>query len=661
MPILSKNNKIRFITDDSLAYKGFWLKISPRKACRDDWQLIGNNCIKVFTDNLNWRSANKHCQQMGGNLLKIDDVVDDLKLTQYMKSFHPDVTSYWIGLRKYVDSSSMERWMWSANSTGYNDVSWWPWVPRTSVQNQDSVSHQDMAYGNNCVTKQKNEDGYFTTSCGSENRNAFICQTSTLDGLQSTTPAEVRLKCGSTSEIEADIIELSKFESIGASSIQNYQTNRKKESTTTEPAIIIQPEQVAPVVSPLPTTLKNALIKQFSTSTRAQASITEQTNPWNTNVLAGIIAGIGLVIVVINLAVLFVCRRNLKKFLKSTKDGSKPGQKLDGSIPTSEMLQDYFEAFSTLHNLHNKPNLSPEEQSKAQQKIINDINAFTLNHKQHLLTLQQKSNANTINNNRTASMNSGDEPLMNESAKLFYNSQQFFKNMTLKQTEAALASTSAFKPFIREVNDNNLPMENLLVRQHFIQQQQLQQQANQYDKISHIQAGQSIPNFENQYAHTYECLDPNGNVEIRRGASQNNILLSSPNFDPQFNVSTSSTSSSSGASSTQHLIRNNNQHDSIMSNGHSNQRVNMDALVGQQLQALTPAQLHSLLNSGNGTGAWSPDSAYYSSIPTYGQFGMHFNNQNNGNSSGQMIQQQFSSFNFGLNNGENNNFKSHLV
>jgi len=561
-----------------------------------------------------------------------------------------------------------------------------------------------MAYANNCVAKQRNEDGYFTTSCGSDTRNAFICQTSTLEAAESVAPAsDVRLKCGSTRDVEADLVEMAKFETIGASSIQNYQTNRKKAvqaaSTPEAPTIIVQPE----AVNPLPTTLKSVLVKQMSTTTtrarqQQHASIAEP-QQWNTNVLAGMIAGIGMVIVVINLAVLFVCRRNLKKFLKSTKEGGKAGQKLDGSVPTSEMLQDYFEAFSTLHNLHNKPNLSAEEQSKAQQKIINDINAFTLNHKQHLLTLQQKSAANTIingSNNRTASVSSGDEPLMNESAKLFYNSQQLFKNMTLKQTEAALASTSAFKPFIREVNDKTLsqqqllPMDNLLVRNHFIQQQQLQhQQANQYDKISHIQSGQSAPNFENQYAHTYECLDPNGNVEIRRGTAQQqgNILLGSPNFDPQFNVSTSSTSSSSGASSTQHLIRSNNQHDSILSGGHSSQQM----LLGQQLQGLTPAQLHTLLNSGNhqtpmvfkcvcgansygdvcgvcgctGTGAWSPDSAYYSSIPTmganYGQFGIHCNNNN----SSQMAQ-QFSSFNFSsggnvINNGENNSFKSHLV
>lgn len=87
MPIINRVNKIRFLTDDALAYKGFWLKVSGRKACRDDWQLVGDMCLKVFTDTLDWRSANQRCQQMNGNLLKIDDVVSDLKLTQYMKLF----------------------------------------------------------------------------------------------------------------------------------------------------------------------------------------------------------------------------------------------------------------------------------------------------------------------------------------------------------------------------------------------------------------------------------------------------------------------------------------------------------------------------------------------------------------------------------------------
>ena len=87
MPLVSRQSTLRFTTDDSLAYKGFWLKVSARKACRDDWQLVGDTCLKVFTDPLDWRSANQRCMQMNAYLLKIDDVVSDLKLTQYTKAF----------------------------------------------------------------------------------------------------------------------------------------------------------------------------------------------------------------------------------------------------------------------------------------------------------------------------------------------------------------------------------------------------------------------------------------------------------------------------------------------------------------------------------------------------------------------------------------------
>jgi hypothetical protein len=195
MPLMSKKTSIRFLTDDALAYKGFWLKVSSRKTCKDDWQLVGDNCVRVFSDSLDWRSANQRCQQMNGNLLKIDDVVNDLKLTQYMKTFYPEISSYWIGLRKYMDEYNKEKWMWSSNSTAYSDVSWWPWrgsqpAQTTAATMKDSQSQDGSAHSspllsgaypiNNCVIKRRNEDGYFTTSCDPSNKNSFICQTPTI-------------------------------------------------------------------------------------------------------------------------------------------------------------------------------------------------------------------------------------------------------------------------------------------------------------------------------------------------------------------------------------------------------------------------------------------------------------------------------------------------
>jgi hypothetical protein len=141
---------------------------------------VGDTCVKVFSDALDWRSANQRCQQMNGYLLKIDDVISDLKLTQYMKSFYPEVNSYWIGLRKYVDQHNEEKWMWSNNSTLYNDISWWPWRKIfANNEKQQSNLQQSASANNHCVIKRRNEDGYFPSSCEPSNKNSFICQTDT--------------------------------------------------------------------------------------------------------------------------------------------------------------------------------------------------------------------------------------------------------------------------------------------------------------------------------------------------------------------------------------------------------------------------------------------------------------------------------------------------
>lgn len=204
MPILSRSTTIRFSTDDGLAYKGFWLKVASRRACKDDWQLVGDSCVKVFTESVDWRSANQRCQLMNGHLIKIDDVVNDLKLTQYMKSFYPEVASYWIGLRKYADDNNQERWMWSSNnSTVYNDISWWPWrkhgtsattTTTTTTSSASSASSSSSSLSsminhlntaNHCVVKRKGEDGYFAIPCDSSNKNSFICQTESIRKLNS--------------------------------------------------------------------------------------------------------------------------------------------------------------------------------------------------------------------------------------------------------------------------------------------------------------------------------------------------------------------------------------------------------------------------------------------------------------------------------------------
>jgi hypothetical protein len=75
-------------------------------------------------------------------------------------------------LRKYVDVTNKEKWMWSdLNSTIYNDVSWCPWKRLNDNTNGNKQLNQ------NCIIKRRNEDGYFTVSCEATNKNSYICQT----------------------------------------------------------------------------------------------------------------------------------------------------------------------------------------------------------------------------------------------------------------------------------------------------------------------------------------------------------------------------------------------------------------------------------------------------------------------------------------------------
>ena len=165
------------------------------------------------------------------------------------------------------------------------------------------------------------------------------------------------------------------------------------------------------------------LVSSSSSITSSQTPSHLVTNEFkfNTTVLAGIISGIGLVIVVINLVVLFMCRRNLKNFLKSSSNSSSSSSTSSSSASSSsslstnknlklnrdDLIQEYFEAFSTLHN-HNsghKKNLKLIETGAAASTtpiaLMNTIHR-----------LQHASNS---------SSKSGDESLLQESAKLFYN------------------------------------------------------------------------------------------------------------------------------------------------------------------------------------------------------------------------------------------------
>jgi hypothetical protein len=656
-----KSNLIRFMTDDSLAYKGFWLKVTTQKTCKNsDWQLIGDSCIKVIEDNVDYRTANQRCQSMNANLLKIDDVINDLKLTQYVKHNYPELGSYWIGLRKSVDKYNQEKWMWSLNSTVYNDVSWWPW------RAQQNSTYSSPIHNNHCAVKKKNEDGYFTTLCDTKIKNSFICQSNTVFNTVFSNKEDdsIQLKCGQSDQILKEFSKPEKdFKSIG-SSIKNVKIVSHVEPEIIEEIIITSPIPSPSSFSPLPQISKQQLTFKPQKSSQsnilpqiitAEPSLNSEQQKVNTAVLAGIVTGIGLVILIINVGVLFMCRRNLKKLLKSTTNS-----KDHSNNPSQEdIIQEYFES---LH--HNSKSL---------------INQPTL-----LLNPAQSS---TIKTDSIINLKmSGNEP----------EQQFFFPN-------------SAFKPVLTSQNEQNLlTLHKQLLMAAANNNNNQHDILNQYDKINHHQLSGMLQQqpiqgqvhkmvlgeeAAGQYAHTYECLD---NLEVplrhqqlqqqqqfnRNGTlvhlgingrnyrtlihNSNGLSLPAQQISPSdlinnsSDLSTTSSSSSSGTSSTHQLLKtttnnnNNSNFDNMINFQPQHQFIQISDL--KQLNQFLTAQnnisnSNNLIDVSNG-GAWSPDSAYYSSI---------CNNSNNLNSAQILINPNLVQHDLFNSHLHNNNQKSHLV
>jgi hypothetical protein len=346
---------------------------------------------------------------------------------------------------------------------------------------------------------------------------------------------------------------------------------------------------------------KDSSVTQLASSVHATSGF------HTTTVLAGVIAGVGLVIVIINLGVLFVCRRNLKKFLKSSSNAcssSSSSSSNTSSTTTSRrsktlgtakddhlIIQEYLEAFNTLHN-------------KRQEMA---------------------------NNNRTSSTSSSggldDSLLLNGPGHLLNAA-----GVSIEPTTMLRASQSAFRPFLGRNNDQMLL--------------QTANCGNQYDKINHhnllhlLTHHQSFAkpldhcemSSQDQYAHTYECLDTL-EVPNRRFINGGATLINSTNkpyrtvFSPKMltlenqhqqpaelvnNISSSSggSAASSGHSSTHQFIK--------ISNGDPKQFNNTNSLQHLIQLPINSQQLCSLVNGGElllHNGSWSPDSAYYSSIP----------------------------------------------
>lgn len=495
--------------------------------------------------------------------------------------------------------------------------------------------------------------------------------------------SEIKLQCGQTADVDRDmtktnLVDVPKSILIsdeligGINSIHNVVLSDGKQQPltfTSYSSSSASSSSILPVITGEPTaqssTLGFKLVKTSEgvnspdlTVERSQSSNvksgTAETPRLNTAILAGIISGIGLVILIVNIGVLFICRRNLKKFRKSTKDPARNSH-------TDMIIQEYFDTFNTLHHTGKvmRGGLAPSTILALGQPLA-----------QH--TFKPTSSSGS-------SCSSGGEDLLlnhsNESAQLFYNPQL----LTLRQ------SSSAFKPFTGGQQQQHLEtMSNDQLNELVdLQRQLLHRQSNQYDKMNHpcmLVKNRPANESTGQYAHTYESLDtlelPNRRAIVHLGVSSRNYrtllpttaeTLNHSNLSPNststdqanttnltelanFNLSTSSSSSSS-SSSNKFIVTNNN----------------LISLPGglKHLTALPnggdPGAANFIINSGDlmNIGTWSPaDSAYYSTIPTLANYIQN----------GQPLSavQHFiinASYNNHANINQTNNdqFKSHLV
>ena len=526
---------------------------------------------------------------------------------------------------------------------------------------------------------------------------------------------EINLKCGPSDEVNKLLNKnVETINSIGVNSIKNTMMPQLFTTTTIKstsmPLLSVDTEQIRKIdadtgeqqemlfnlqtakITQLFTEFKKLSTKLSSSSSPFLETTTQSAQTpshlintdlkFNTTILAGIISGIGLVIVVINLVVLFLCRRNLKNFLKSSSHSSSSSSTSSSASSSSslslsknlkinrdDLIQEYFEAFNTMHApvvVHNKKSLKLMETGGGGN---NQNLPIALMNTIHRLQQQQQQQST-----------SGDE-----SAKLFYNHSDL-----LTQT-------------MRNTDQDNILKRQLL--QH-LQQQQHNQDMHQYDKMNHqaihkeeeASSNETGPN-QQHYAHTYECLDSleminsNNNININNNnnnnkrptgihlgvssrtsqrayrtnlnnssnhnKSNNNSIINANgemvnSFNDtntqnttnltdiaNFNISSSSTSSSSGVSSTHQFISNNKNNNNNNSKALHflqqqspnsfllNSTANLNAKFLQNSQNIKSQQylqfngdLINVSNIGaNGSGGtWSPDSAYYSAIPTLNNY-----------------------------------------
>jgi hypothetical protein len=222
----------------------------------------------------------------------------------------------------------------------------------------------------------------------------------------------------------------------------------------------------------------------------------------NTTVLVVIISGIGLVNVLINLVVLFLCRRNFQKYLKSSSVLSFYSLSLSKNFRKNcEDIQEYFETSNTLHYYH------PILKRKKTFNLLKSGETCKSNYKSpylprvlmnttHRLQHQQQS---TIYNNISSCRS------CNELAKMLYNQSYLLPSI---QSQLLCSSQEIKLDFLLHFQQKG--------NQHQVQYEKMNQQI--VPKYNELMTSLSYNDASDQqhpqhYANTYECLD---NLEMEK-------------------------------------------------------------------------------------------------------------------------------------------------
>nr|XP_045604533.1 galactose-specific lectin nattectin-like isoform X2 [Procambarus clarkii] len=128
---------------------------------------VYGHCILVETALTGtWQTMRRHCQQKGGEIVKVDCGTFMYYLVRYLHSNGLAKLSYWVGGR---DEGHEGSYFWTDGTQVKMGTPFWGDGINDNIQEPDGGTNQ------NCIAMSK-EDHYFFFDASCSERNAVICE-----------------------------------------------------------------------------------------------------------------------------------------------------------------------------------------------------------------------------------------------------------------------------------------------------------------------------------------------------------------------------------------------------------------------------------------------------------------------------------------------------